>query len=178
MPLFFRRAFPGGPGRGPGDLQIEAAGIGIAVDDLSGEEKPGKNLTFHGFRVNFRNLDAAGGDDRLRHRPLAGDINGEGFQQLHQLPPLLLRKAVGLEIVGNIQPVQYHRDHGPGKQIRQRVLHGPVLVHIQIPQDPCVTILNKKNVNATIRNAIDILYRNLAFFKLLISSFFNLSNSK
>ena len=45
---------------GPGDLQVEAAGVGIAVDDLAGEIQAGNLLGFHGLGVDLAAFDAAG----------------------------------------------------------------------------------------------------------------------
>ena len=52
----------------------------------------------------------------------------------------LLGQAVGLQIIGDIQPVQHHRDHGPGQQVRQRIFHGTVLVQVQVPQNPGIQL--------------------------------------
>ena len=53
---------------------------------------------------------------------------------LHQGPALLFIQGVGLQLGINRQSVQHHRDHTPGQQVRQSILHGAVFVHLQIPQ--------------------------------------------
>lgn len=40
MPCFYPTAIPAGIGRRPCDLQVEAAGVSVAVNDLPGEIQP------------------------------------------------------------------------------------------------------------------------------------------
>ena len=48
--------------RGPGGLQIEAAGDGIDVEHLAGKEEVRAHLTLQGMQVDVAEADAAAGN--------------------------------------------------------------------------------------------------------------------
>ena len=59
--------------RGPCDLQIEAAGIGVAVDELACKIQAVHELRGHRPRIDLLCADTAARDNGLLHRPRAGD---------------------------------------------------------------------------------------------------------
>ena len=68
-----REVLAGGPGGGPGGLEVEAAGDAVDVERFAGEEEAGDEAAFHGFEIDLGERDAAAGDEFLFVHALAGD---------------------------------------------------------------------------------------------------------
>ena len=75
--------------RRPSDLQVDPARVSIHIQNLSREEKAADLFGFHAVGVYLSHLNAAGGDDGLRHRPGAGNGQPKILQPLQQRPALL-----------------------------------------------------------------------------------------
>ena len=74
------RCVGGKVSRRPGDLEVEASGVGVAVEHLAGEIETRHELGLHRLRIDLLAEDAAAGDDALRHRTRAADGEVEVFQ--------------------------------------------------------------------------------------------------
>lgn len=66
---------------GKGNLQVEAAGIGIHIYNFAGKEKPFYQPGFHGAGINFLNRHAAGSNDSLFNRPEAFNVKLQPFKK-------------------------------------------------------------------------------------------------
>ena len=73
--------------------KLNAARIGVHVQNLPGEMQSLHQAGLHGVGVHLPHLHAAGGDDGLLHRALAADGHRERLGQLQQRVPLLLGSA-------------------------------------------------------------------------------------
>ena len=70
--------------RGPGGLQIEAAGDGIDVEHFAGKEEVRAHLALQGMQVDVAEADAAAGNKLFFEGSLAVyliEVVGEGFYQ-------------------------------------------------------------------------------------------------
>ena len=84
--------------RGPGGLQIEAAGDGIDVEHFAGKEEVRAHLALQSMQVDVAEADAAAGNKLLLEGSLAVhliEVVGEGFYQqvatlLSHFAPFLL----------------------------------------------------------------------------------------
>ena len=91
----------------PGDLQVKTAGVGIAVDNFSGKIQAGNQLGLHGFRVNFRNLDTAGGNNGFRHRAFSSNIQGKVFDVIGTV---LIYISLALTVISLIDYLAKNKD--------------------------------------------------------------------
>ena len=64
--------------RGPGILEIEAAGDAVDVEDFAREMQPSAFPTFHGLEVDLGQLYAAAGDELVLEHALAVDLEFRG----------------------------------------------------------------------------------------------------
>ena len=95
----FHHPLPRHPSPRPGGLEVEAAGDGVDVEDLAGEEEAGDALAFEAAEVHFVEGHAAGGDELLFEGAFAVDgqaafaeLRNEGIQLgLAEVSPVLFR---------------------------------------------------------------------------------------
>ena len=83
-----------GLGRGKGKAKIVAARIGVHIQHLAREVKPGAQPAFHSFGVYLPCVHPAAGDDGVGKAALLFYLDRQGFQKRAQRPALGPRKLV------------------------------------------------------------------------------------
>ena len=83
-----REVLAGGPARGPGGLEVEAAGDAVDVERFAGEEEAGNEAALHGFEIHLGERDAAAGDEFLLVHAFAGDGEFSGGEERSEFPGL------------------------------------------------------------------------------------------
>ena len=121
--------------RGPCDLQIEAAGIGVAVDKLSCKIQAVHKLRGHRPRIDLLCADTAARDNGLLHRPRAGDGDHKALRLLEQGAPLLPGQGIGAQRRVDAGTPQQHGDHGVREEVCQRIFHTAVGIGLEIAQE-------------------------------------------
>lgn len=119
----------------PGDLEIEAARIGVDVQKLARKIQSLHQLRFHRLRVDLGDLHAAGGHNGVLDGRFAGNGHGKAFDRLKQCSSLLLRDGVDLLHGINAAAGNDDRDHGSRQKRRKAVFKIAVLRGGKIAQN-------------------------------------------